>query len=526
MPHPGAGEDNVEFPTAVGAEDVKLGFSEEDVPSAVHAFKSAHIRLKESFNDFLTKDDFASAAKLIETLIQHGSESIAVQQFQEMSSLERMSVFELIQHPVPSVFLSLHPSEVSALAVRLPARQLAGAFAKLDPAQRMSVLTLLSVGAVTKLLPHLEENEVSAIREIFLYPENAVGRKMGTLCQSAMIEVDFTVRRSIESLTRNSRISNEQGMIYVVDGNRVLRGQVGYITLLKELLLDSEGTKKVSDVMTSVFKQFNVNDDIAEVRDCLRDAQFAMMHQAPVVDSDGVLCGILLVHQCWLCAGNLISPGGQDSHTSFSKISLFGLWRARLLPLLGLLALQTGSSVVLKGFEVFLENYIALAYFVPLVMGMAGNTGAQAATLIVEALASRDLGLRDFLPSLRKQIRVGFCLHVILTLLASGVAELITFGDHKVGLIVGFTMIVVLNLADVVGTVLVFMFQKCGVRPAVVAGPAVTSIMDVGGLFIYFGMALMVIGSSLQADPHHPPPPGCGNGTFANLTNRTKRSSL
>lgn len=150
-----------------------------------------------------------------------------------------------------------------------------------------------------------------------------------------------------------------------------------------------------------------------------------------------------------------------------------------------------GSSGVIASFEHVLEQFIGLSYFLPLLIDMGGNTGSQSATLLITALATKDISLADFMKVLWKEVRVGIFLAILLAICTFGMATLMT--DSSIGLIVCFTMICIITLSNILGTCLPFLATKLGLDPTILCGPLVTTLIDVSGISIYFGIATMFI---------------------------------
>ena len=150
------------------------------------------------------------------------------------------------------------------------------------------------------------------------------------------------------------------------------------------------------------------------------------------------------------------------------------------------------SSTVIAFYEGVLANTIALAFFIPLLMATAGNTGAQSATLIVRAIAIDDVHLREWWRVFAKELLVGGLLGLTLAALTY------TLGffnaDHRIGLVVGATMLSIVLIANMIGAILPFVLSKLNLDPAVASAPLITSVADAIGLVIYFGFAILILG--------------------------------
>jgi magnesium transporter len=166
--------------------------------------------------------------------------------------------------------------------------------------------------------------------------------------------------------------------------------------------------------------------------------------------------------------------------------------KARIVWLL-VLALSAVLTVqVLELFEATLSQQVALALFIPLLIGIGGNTGSQAATTITRALALGDVGLRDILKVASKEVRTGLLLGIVLALLAFAVAS--PFYGLGIGTVIGLTLLLNCPIAATVGGVIPLVARACRVDPAVFSTPFISTFCDATGLLVYFTVAVAVLG--------------------------------
>lgn len=150
------------------------------------------------------------------------------------------------------------------------------------------------------------------------------------------------------------------------------------------------------------------------------------------------------------------------------------------------------SGSVIKNFEESLQVVVALAFFIPVLMDMGGNVGTQSLTVVVRGLATGELHFANFWRHLWQEVKVGFVMAVIL----GSMLSLIAFfwqGNPLLGLIVGGSMFMTLLTAVTAGTSIPFIMEAFGADPAVAAGPFITTLIDISGLFIYFTMATILM---------------------------------
>jgi magnesium transporter len=177
---------------------------------------------------------------------------------------------------------------------------------------------------------------------------------------------------------------------------------------------------------------------------------------------------------------------------AYFSVSLIRLVRSRIV-WLSLLALAATLTVnVLSAFETTLETAVSLALFIPLLIGIGGNTGAQSATTIIRAIATDEIDTSDLLRVLLREGLVGLILGVLLGVIAFVVVSAIF--DRDIALIVALTLVTICTLAAIVGSFMPLFARILGVDPAVVSAPVVTTVVDATGLLVYFLVAAAVLG--------------------------------
>jgi magnesium transporter len=213
----------------------------------------------------------------------------------------------------------------------------------------------------------------------------------------------------------------------------------------------------------------------------------------PVVDVDGVLLGVVTVDDILDVAQ---AEATEDFHKvgglaplrhGYARTSVWVLYRKRIGWLSFLIVISLVSSGVIAAYEDTLTAAIALAFFIPLLIGSGGNTGAQSATLMVRAIATGDLNLRQWSAALLKEVMVGVLLAGTMGAFA-GVLGLVR-GGLGVGIVVALAMGATVLTANLLGTLLPFLLTRFRLDPAVASSPLITTVVDAAGLLLYFGIA-------------------------------------
>jgi magnesium transporter len=191
----------------------------------------------------------------------------------------------------------------------------------------------------------------------------------------------------------------------------------------------------------------------------------------------------------------LRAGGSEPLEQPYLSASVLQLARKRAPWLLMLGAALTLTVFVLESFETALTALPALAFFIPLLNGTGGNSGAQASTLVVRALAVGEVRLGDLAKIIWREVRVGLVLGTILAAVA--LPAVTVFYNVEIGLVIAATMAGICTLASFAGGMLPLVAKRIGIDPAVVSSPLITTLVDASGLMIYFLIAYAVLGSQL-----------------------------
>ena len=218
----------------------------------------------------------------------------------------------------------------------------------------------------------------------------------------------------------------------------------------------------------------------------------------PVVDEAGRMLGVVTVDDV---VDVLVDEASEDIHRMgaseplderYLAASLFSLARKRAPWLLLLFVAETFTGTVLRFFEHELEAMVALAFFVPLLIGTRGNAGSQAATTVIRAMTLGEVRFRDLGRVLRREIALAAVLGLFVA--AVGFGRALTWGSgSSLALTVAVSIVVVVLWTNVVGSTVPLLAQRIGIDPTVLSAPFVTTLVDATGLFIYFSIAKLIL---------------------------------
>lgn len=421
---------------------------------------------------------------------------------------------------VAAVLDVLEPAE-AAVAFRLLPRELAGeAFADLtsdrqqaiiealgdrsartmlqamDPDDRAALLDEMPTDAATRLINQLRPEDRTITQQILGYPEDSVGRLMTP--DYVRLRPDWTIEQALEHIRRYGRDAETVHWVYVIDTRGVLIDDLH----IRSILLAEPG-KTVRDVMDDAYQALSAHDDQEHAVRAMLDYDRTVL---PVVDSRGVLLGIVTIDDV---ADVVEEEATEDIHLlgglealddPYIKTTLLSMLRKRGIALAILFVVQVVTIAILGRFEGALETHLILAMLVPLMISCGGNTGTQAASLLIRAVSLREVAPRDWRRVARKELVTGAILGLALGVMGVGIVLLVdavglasTDEPLRVGVAVGLAVVGIVTWAALLGGLLPLVLEKLKLDPATISSPLVATLMDISGILIYLGVATAVL---------------------------------
>jgi len=360
--------------------------------------------------------------------------------------------------------------------------------ANLSPDDRTALLEELPATVTRKLMQLLSPEDLVESSQLLGYPEESVGRLMTP--DYIRIRAEWTCEHALEHIRKYGRDSEIFNILYVTDGNGLLVD----ILRMRRLIMSPLNTV-ISEILNYQFVSLSAYDD-REV--AVEKIQRYDVNALPVVDSEGVLVGIVTVDDIMDVAEEEATEDIQKGvavaplETRYSAASATQLFRKRIGWLLILIFVNLISAGVISNYEEYIKEFITLALFMPLVIASGGNCGSQSATLMVRAIATGDLDLKDWFTAVSKETFVGLILGAAMAVIA-GIVSKLYGGDMHIAIIVGLSMIAIVFVANAFGALLPFILSRLKIDPATASSPLITSVMDVLGLMIYFSIAVAIL---------------------------------
>lgn len=348
------------------------------------------------------------------------------------------------------------------------------------------LLSGLTEHEVNTLISEMKQEEMAIIRNTMAYPSKTAGRVMTR--RYVWIHTSYTVERAVKKLKSYATLATYLNYLYVIDDDKRLVGVVSY----RDLLLAEPGSR-IEEFMSRNLVKVDVLTKQEEVAKVIGRYDYVSI---PVVDEDRFLLGVItvddvldiVVREANEDIEMLLASGKEIDFKTSPTIAA-----TRRLPwLILLLFIGLISGSIISRFEATLEAVVALAFFMPMIAGMTGNTGTQSLAVVVRGLVSEDLNTKKLLKLVVREFIVGILIGLTCAILISIIAY-IWQGSFVLGLVVGASLFATLIIGTLAGTIIPLILHKFKVDPAVASGPLITTINDILSLLIYFGIASMFI---------------------------------
>ena len=359
---------------------------------------------------------------------------------------------------------------------------------EMDFDDKIDILEELPANIVDKILEKTPKSERKLINTFLNYPDNCAGSLMTP--DYISLQKDWTVREALDHIKREGIDAETIYTCYVKDRGRKLIGIVSLSTLVV-----SDDTTKIKDIMHTEFVYENVYDDQEDVAADFKKYGFMAI---PVVDNEFRLVGIITFDDILdvmeeEATEDIERMNGvidfDKSDRTYLDMSPWQHVINRLPWLLILMVAYVFTGKIISNFEGQLSDYTNLITYMPMLMGTGGNTGSQAATLIIRGLATDEVEPQDFLKILWKEIRVGVILGTILSIINFARIYFFEGVPFSQTITVCTSMIGIVVFAKILGSMIPLIVKKLNLDPALIANPAISSVSDAVALSIYFLMA-------------------------------------
>lgn len=410
-------------------------------------------------------------------------------------------------------FKTIGPEMATDVIAELPDTLIEGALQHFKPAQlrvllgnlsdddRVDIFQVVSEESQRRFFALLGPDDKALTRSLLQYGEETAGGRMTT--HIGRLTADMTVKQAIEIMRRNQEEAETLSRIFVVDDRGCLVGKIR----LRDLAFNAWNVS-VRDIMQPAEHSVLATIDQEEAARMLSKYDLVVL---PVVDEFNHLLGVItyddaleiLQEESTEDIERLAGIGGEQSELSYLNTSVTSHFRRRVIWLVGLAFLSIASGYVMFRFSAVLGNAFVLSLFLPMVVAAGGNSGGQAATIVIRAMSLGEVAAGTALRIAWKEIRTGMLLGMalgismalfILFLLPHVAPAHAAFGFPRLALAVSVALMLQVLSSTILGAMLPIFARSIRLDPAVVSAPSLASMVDVSGMLIYFTAASAILG--------------------------------
>ncbi|MBC7889099.1 MAG: magnesium transporter [Ferruginibacter sp.] len=450
---------------------------------------SEEITLQQQFEEVIASEDML----YVQDFLNRQNISDVAGLIYENEDFERNIMSHLSLHRAASVFKILELTTQKRIIKALPPLKTAELLNELPADDRTAFLSELPSNAVRELVKTLNPEERKVTLALLGYPEGSVGRLM-TPDYVYVYEHD-TVEDVFSTIRKYAKNSETIDVIYVINNKGELLDDIR----IKDFIM-ANPDKSVNELMDGRFITLHAEDDQEVANEAFKMNNRVAL---PVVSRSNKLLGIVTIDDVLWVANEEFSEdmqkmgGTQALDEPYLDMPIFKLFRKRVGWLVVLFLGEMFTATAMGYFEDEIQKAVVLALFIPLIISSGGNTGSQASTLIIQAMAVGEITLANWWRVMRREIIQGLMLGAVLGIIgftrviiwAKIIPDVYGSQAYRIGLTVGFSLVGVVLWGTLTGSMLPLILKKLGADPAVSSAPFVATLVDVTGLIIYFSVA-------------------------------------
>ncbi len=451
------------------------------------------ISLQQQFEEVIASEDKLA----IKEFLNDQNISDVANLIYENPDYETQIISHLSIHRAAGVFKILDLTEQTRIIKDLPPFKSAELLNELPADDRVSFLEELPNNTVRELIKTLDPQERKVTLELLGYPENSVGRLMNP--DYVYVYEYNTVEQVLQTIRRFGTNTETIDVIYVINEKGELLDDIR----IRDFILAAPEIK-VQELMDERFISLNVNDDQEVANEVFKMNNRVAL---PVTDDQNILLGIVTIDDVLWVASEEFSEdiqkiGGTEAlDEPYLDIGIFKLVKKRAGWLVLLFLGEMLTATAMQYFQNEIETATVLALFIPLIMSSGGNSGSQASTLIIQAMALGELTISDWWRVMRREFITGLVLGVILG--SIGFLRIIIWQNlhifdygiywKLVGTTIFFSLIGIVLWGSLMGSMLPIMLKRMKLDPAASSAPFVATLVDVTGIVIYFSLAYLFL---------------------------------
>jgi magnesium transporter len=410
-------------------------------------------------------------------------------------------LFRLVGRRKADVFSYLPVERQMELIRETEPAQLSLLVSQMTPDDRARLISVLPRETSNIILARLPPSEIKRALTSLSYPDDVAGRYMTP--DYVAIDPQMSAAEALAHIRQFGRRKETLNVVYLVDREGRL---VEDLTLGNLVLADPDA--KVLDIVDPGFVDLRDTTPQGQVLEAFKKYDRVAL---PVTDAAGRMLGIITVDDVMDVAEEEMTEdmqkiGGMDAlDEAYSRTGLWQMVRKRGVWLAVLFVGELFTASAMAHYEEELARALVLTLFIPLIISSGGNSGSQAASLLIRALALKDVNLSDWWRVMRRELASGVALGTVLGILGFvrvtlwQWAGIVDYGPHSflIATAIGLSLVGVVTFGTLVGALLPFLLQRLGIDPATSSAPFVATLVDVTGLVIYFQVAATILRGTL-----------------------------
>ncbi|MDO6429825.1 magnesium transporter [Flavitalea sp. BT771] len=447
---------------------------------------------QEQFLEIIQSEDVL----LIREFLNNQNISDVAELIYEFPDYEVQIIGNMSTHRAASTFKILDFSTQKRIIQELPAFKTAELLNDLSADDRTAFLEELPSEVVKELIKTLDPEERKITLSLLGYPESSVGRLMTP--DYIAVEKDWTIKEVIEHIREVGKDSETIDVIYVVDDKGVFIDDIR----IREIIL-ANPEKKIEDVIDNRYIALYVDDDQEKASEAFKMNNRVAL---PVLDNNNILLGIVTIDDVlWVAQEEFTEDiqkiGGTEAlDEPYLEIPLLKLFKKRIVWLVVLFLSEMLTATAMGYFEDEIAKATVLALFIPLIISSGGNSGSQASTLIIQAMALGEITIAEWWRVIQREVISGLLLGTVLGVIGFTRVMLWnqifhTYGNNSllIASTIGLSLVGVVLWGTIAGSMLPIVLKRFGADPATSSAPFVATLVDVTGLVIYFSVAFLIL---------------------------------
>lgn len=451
--------------------------------------KKVFFQIEENIDDVI-KEKTDLGKELFKSFIQQYPADIALFLNRRVKEDKALALFrKLPQKKQILVFDYLSESRRITILKKLKLNNLSNILKNISVDNFVELLDFISDKDLKKYLKLLQKKQRSNIISRLNFKQDTAGRIMNT--NVIALNIDLTVKKSISILQRLGEKKEKIKVLYVIDTNDKL---VGYITL--DDLVVNKPDALLKNILHKNILKINVNDDQEEAAQAIHHYELI---SAPVIDKQGHFLGVITAEDIVDILEEEASEdvykmsGVTPAEKGYFHTSIWMMIWQRTPWLVGLLFLQSLSSIILSEFQSVVDKYFIIPMFLTMLIGTGGNAGNQSSAIMIRGLATGQISRKNSLRALLKEFSASLLMSSFLTIVSF--FRVYIFQHNMLdAFAVSISLFVIVIVSMLLGTILPLLLERLDLDPANSAAPFLSTLMDILGVFIYCSIVSKVLG--------------------------------